>query len=215
MRTNKNKLLGLATVLGTIILFPTPSSAATEQEDVTYDPYHTSEVDPFDYLEGGTLATIEEMSPPRPMPRSSQAKSYTIPGSQGILTSNVWRSTAGRTSGNTLQWDYQVSAVYSGSKKVESIRTTWKASASMRNSANISLGISNSGADAGGGSSWATTSTQIKYWENSNGAKESSYSSNVIISPKGDYRTGTISVFNTAKVKLSGDKKPYEISSGA
>jgi hypothetical protein len=37
----------------------------------------------------------------------------------------------------------------------------------------------------------------------------------VIVSPKGDYRTGTISVVNTAKVKLSGDKKSYEISAGA
>jgi len=77
------------------------------------------------------------------------------------------------------------------------------------------LGISNSGANAGGGSSWATTSTKTKYWENSNGAKEFTYSSNVIVSPKGDYRTGTISVVNTAKVKLSGDKKSYEISAGA
>ncbi|WP_057914071.1 hypothetical protein [Peribacillus muralis] len=188
-----------------------------EEEDFTYDPYHTSEVDPFDYLEGGTPATLEEMSPlrPIPMPRASQDKGYNIPGNQGKLTSNVWRSQVGQTSGNTLQWDYQVSAVYSGSKKVESIRTTWKASASMRNSANISLGISGSGVNTGGGSAWTTTSTKTKYWENSSGAKESSYRSNVIISPKGDYRTGTISVTNTAKVKLSGDKKSYEISAGA
>lgn len=191
------------------------SVASAAEENTTYDPYNISEVNPFDYLEGGTPATFEEMSPLSPMPRASQAKSYTIPGNQGKLTSNVWRSQSGQTSGNTVQWDYQVSAVYTGSKKVESIRTTWKATASMRNSANISLGISGSGVDAGGGSSWATTSTKNKYWENSNGAKESSYSSNVIISPRGDYRTGTISVINTAKVKLSGDKKSYEISAGA
>jgi len=33
MKTSKITLLGLATLLGTIILFPTPSSAATERED--------------------------------------------------------------------------------------------------------------------------------------------------------------------------------------
>ncbi|MFE3574036.1 hypothetical protein [Lysinibacillus sp. NPDC059133] len=214
MKMSKITLLGLATVLGITIIFPTPSGAAAEQEDVNYDPHDTSEVGSFENLEGGTSATIEEMSPLRPMPRASQGKSYNIPGSQGTLTSNVWRTTAGQTSGNTVQWDYQVSAVYSGSEKVESIRTTWNASASMRNSANISLGISDSGANAGGGSSWATTSTKTKYWENNNGAKESSYRSNVIVSPKKDYRTGTISVVNTAKVKLSGDKKSYEISAG-
>lgn len=49
------------------------------------------------------------------MSRSSNYNKYTIPGKKGTLTSNVWRSKQ-KTSGNTLQWNYQVSAVYSGSQ---------------------------------------------------------------------------------------------------
>lgn len=196
-----------------ISLLPAPVLA--ESIEGKEDLYHSNMIDPHTYIRGGTLADLNESQTIKPMPRSSQEKTYTIPGKKGTITSNVWRSTSGTTSGNTIQWNYQVSAVYSGSQKVESIRTTWNATASMRNSANISLGVSNSGSNATVGSSWRNTTTPTKYWENNNGSKESSYSSNVVISPKGDYRTGTISVIATAKVKLVGDNKPYEISAGA
>ncbi len=129
------------------------------------------------------------------------------------LTSNVWRSTFGTKSGNTIQWDYQVSAVYSGDRNVKKIRTTFKGSASLRSSASMNLGISASGASAGEGSSWQSVSTSEKYWENSNGAKSSSYRSNIVISPACDYRDGTISVTNTARVELN-DGGVYEITSG-
>lgn len=207
----KKTLLFTSLLLGMTLSSISVSADSIEE---THDPYNPEVIDPHTYLEGGTPANIEESLPAMPMPRSSQGKSYKIPGNQGTLTANVWRSTSGSVSGNTIQWSYQVSAVYSGSKKVESIRTTWKASASMRNSASISLGVSNSGSNASASSSWSTTSTKTKYWENNNGAKEASYRSNVVISPKKDYRTGTISVVNTAKVKLAGDKKTYEISAG-
>ncbi|MFT8928816.1 MAG: hypothetical protein ABF969_05720 [Sporolactobacillus sp.] len=174
-------------------------------------------------LEGGTPATQQEnqyssqISPNSIsiQPLTSQANSYTLPGGEGEITSNAWRSSSGTKSGNTIQWDYQVSAVYSGKYKVESIRTTWQASASLRNSASINLGISGSGVSVGTGSSWNTTKTKKKYWENDNGAKESDYRSNIVVSPSKDYRTGTISIVNTAKVKLKSDAKPYSISAGA
>lgn len=161
---------------------------------------------------GGTSASADENMYNGIVSRTAQDKPFTIPGGQGTLTSNVWRQTLETESGNTLQWDYQVSAVYSGSKTVESIRTSWYSGASLKNSASISLGVSGSGATAGAGSSWQYITTPVKYWENSNGAKSSDYRSNMTVSPKTDYRSMTISLTNTAKVKLAGDPKPYEIT---
>lgn len=200
----KKKLIvsfALATIL---CITPIASVFATE----TTPPALTQEE-----LENATLAdTPTNDSQNVPMPRSKNSKSYSIPGGKGTITSNAWRSTSATSSGNTYQWDYQVSAVYSGNYAVSSIRTTWRGSASLRNSASIDLGISDSGVSAGGGSSWQNVNTVTKYWENTNGAKESSYRSNMVVTPKKDYRSGTISITNTARVKLSKDAKPYEIS---
>ena len=140
-----------------------------------------------------------------------QSKDYIIPGGKGTLTSNAWRS-GENPSGNTLQWDYQVSAYYTGNEFAETIRTTWQGSAQLRSSANMNLGVSESGVTAGGGSSWGTYNTPTKYWENTNGTKESSYRSNMVVTPAIDYRSGTISITNTATVKLRNDAKPYTIS---
>ncbi len=147
-------------------------------------------------------------------PRISQAKTLNISNNRGTLTSNTWRQTIHSSSGNTYQWDYQVSAVYNGNVIVESIKTEWYASASLRNSASIDLGTSGSGITVGSSSSWTNIKTPIKYWENTNGAKTSDYRANVIITPKRDYRQSTISVINTAKVKLYRDTKTHYISSG-
>ncbi len=163
----------------------------------------------------GATAVILLVSTGLPASATSQSKDLTIPGNQGTLTSNAWRSTSYTVSGNTYQWDYQVSANYSGSKTVERIRTTWTANASLRNSASISVGISSSEVSVGASSSWSNATTKPKYWENSNGAKESSWRSNIIVTPSKDYRSDTISITNTALVKLKGDAKTYEISAGA
>lgn len=146
--------------------------------------------------------------------RSSDAGEFNIPGGQGTLTANAWRSTSATKSGNTLQWDYQVSAVYSGSKHVEKIRTTWQGQASLKNSASISLGIGGDSVSAGGSSSWQTTKTVSKYWENTDkyNATSADYRSNMTVSPAVDYRSGTISITNTASVKLKGDPKTYSYS---
>jgi hypothetical protein len=143
----------------------------------------------------------------------SQAKSYKLPASQGTLISNTWRQNGYDASGNTAQWDYQVSAVYSGSKAVERIRSTWTGSASLRNGGSLSLGLSKGGVTVGASSSWQYVS-QTGYWQNSNGAKSSSWRSNFIVAPRVDYRSDTVSIMNTALVKLKSSAQTYSISSG-
>lgn len=140
--------------------------------------------------------------------KSSQSSVYTIPNNLGTLTSNVWRSTFGSQSGNTLQWNYQVSAKYTGKLKVARIRTSWQAAASMRNSATISLGLGDT-VSAGAGSAWLSTCSVTKYWENTNGATSADYSSNMYVAPQQDYRSNTISLANTATVQLQGDPRVY------
>ena len=143
----------------------------------------------------------------------SQAKSYALPAAQGTLTSNTWRQNGYDAYGNTAQWDYQVSAVYSGSKAVERIRSTWTGSASLRNGGSLSLGLSKGGVNVGSSSSWQYIS-QTGYWQNSNGAKSSSWRSNFIVAPRIDYRSDTVSIVNTALVKLKSSAQTYSISSG-
>lgn len=142
----------------------------------------------------------------------SQAKPLNLPGGMGKITSNTWRS-GESYSGNTVQWNYQVSAVYSGSKDVQRIRTTWTGSASMRNGGSLSLGLSTTGVTVGGSSSWQSVS-QTGYWENTKGQKTSSWRSNLVVSPSRDYRDGTVAVTNTALVKLKVDARTFSVTSG-
>lgn len=152
------------------------------------------------------------------LPANATADSdyLTLPSGAGKITSNAWRQTGnGSVSGNTRKWDYQVSAVYSGSKKVQRIRSTWWGGASLRNGASFELGISGSGVTVGSGSSWQFITTKKKYWENTNGAKTSSWRSNMIVAPKGDYRSDTIYIANTALVKVSVDSRTFQINASA
>lgn len=130
----------------------------------------------------------------------------------GRLESHVWRDN-GKISGNTYQWSYQVAAKYFGNNQVSVIKTSWTISCSMRSGGNFSIGVNSGGVSAGSGSAWQTLSKSA-YWENSNGAKESSFKSNIVVSPAIDYRSGTISVINEARVTLVGDAKPYIVSAG-
>ncbi|MFC0628570.1 hypothetical protein [Kribbella deserti] len=151
-----------------------------------------------------------------PAAATSQAKSYTIPGSQGTITSNTWRTTGnGSISGNTRQWDYQVSAVYSGSKTVQRIRTTWWSGASLRTSASISVSVGGSEVSVSAGSDWQHATTNPKYWENTNGSKTSSWRSNIVVAPQQYYLSGTIFMANTALVKLSSDTRTFQITASA
>lgn len=149
--------------------------------------------------------TMEEPS----KERAKDTKPQTIPGGKGTIRSNVWRGTS-RSSGNTYQWDYQVSAEYTGNYAVEYIMTEWRNSASLRTSASISGGASADSVSAGGSSAWQSVKTPVKYWKNTNGSKNSSWRSTIVVNPKKDYRSGTVSTVNTARVKLKSDAKPYE-----
>ncbi|MBN8193349.1 hypothetical protein JI667_14460 [Bacillus sp. NTK074B] len=129
----------------------------------------------------------------------------------GKLTSNAWRSSLS-SSGNTYQFTYQTSAVYSGSNSVDWIKTTWEACASLRNSASMSIGISADGVSAGSSSSWQNV-CQSAYWQNSNGAKGAySETRNAVIKPSADYRSGTVSIQNEAKVKIKGDARSWSVN---
>jgi hypothetical protein len=59
-----------------------------------------------------------------PAAATSSNRCLTIPGTNnGTITSNAWRTTGnGSVSGNTRLWDYQVSAVYSGTRERGSVR---------------------------------------------------------------------------------------------
>lgn len=139
-----------------------------------------------------------------------QAVSRQIPG--GSLTSNSWHGNK-ITSGSTYQWDYQVSAVYSGTNAVSKIRTTWTANASLRNGASFDIGVSKGEISVGYSSTWQSA-PYTAYWENSNGAKSASWRSRAIVTPSADYRLGTFSIRNTARVYVSGNAQPYDIASG-
>lgn len=134
-------------------------------------------------------------------------------GVYGTLTSNVWRGNKTK-SGNTIQWDYQVSAVYKGNYTVKEIRTTWYSQASLKSSASISIGVGDS-VSASSSSSYQTVSTGKAYWSNTNGAKSASYRSNIAIGPKKYYKSNTICTFNTAKVtlKISSSNISYTYTS--
>jgi len=138
----------------------------------------------------------------------SQEKTLTLPDSYGKLTSNAWRSSLS-VSGNTYQFDYMTSAVYDGTKSVEYIKTSWEVCSSLRNSASMSIGISADGVEAGSGSSWQNV-CQSAYWQNSNGAT-GAYSNqrNAVIKPSADYRSGTVSIQNEAKLKIKGDARTW------
>lgn len=161
-------------------------------------------------LSGIILAT----SMPTEISATSQKKSKKVEEG-GYLYSNAWRSTDETKSGNTYQWDYQVSAEYTGSATVSEIRTTWHGSASLRSGAGMNIGISGTGVNASASSNWQTVTTVDKYWSNTNGAKNASWRSNMIVTPYKDYRANTISIINEAYLKVNGNKKPYTISAGA
>lgn len=126
----------------------------------------------------------------------------------GNLVSNAWRSGL-TTSGNTYQLSYQTSAVYSGSNTVESIRTSWEVCASLRNSASMSIGITADGASASSSSSWQNV-CKNSYWQNTNGAKGAySETRKAVIKPSKDYRSGTVSIENEARLKIKGDARTW------
>jgi len=144
---------------------------------------------------------------------TSQSNDLQISGGAGKITSNVWRSTFKTSSGNTYQWDYEVSAVYTGSRTVTRIKTEWTISASLKESASMTIGVSDKGVSAGASASWKSVS-ESGSWTNNNGAKSASKRSNIVIAPKAHYKSNTISVINTASVTIQGDARTFSINAG-
>jgi len=139
-----------------------------------------------------------------------------IPGGQGTITSNTWRTTGnGSITGNTRQWEYQVSAEYAGSKAVQRLRATWYSGASLKNSASMDVGIGASGITVGISNAWQNGRTHPKYWENTNGARNSSWRSNIVVAPQAFYLNDTIFIANTALVKLASDARTFQINASA
>lgn len=169
---------------------------------------------------GGVLDDETEFSPLELARKQNRDyavdKEYIIPGGKGTLTANAWRTRGdGKKVGNTRQWDYQVSAVYSGYHQVEYIKTSWQAGASLSNSASLTIGLGMGetvSASSGGSSSWQYVTPTAKYYMNTKGQREVSYRSNMYVAPEIDYRSGSISIVNTAIVKLAGDSTKYQIT---
>ena len=143
----------------------------------------------------------------------SQERALLLPNSKGRLEARVWRQTGnGTVSGNTLQWDYKVTAYYSGTKTVDWIQVNWYGGASFRNSASISIGIGRDSASVGSSSSWQQGRTETLHWTNTQGQHISDYSQTMVVAPRQDYQSDSIYTVVVAKVKLIGDAKVYATS---
>jgi hypothetical protein len=161
-------------------------------------------------ITGIVLALCASLFTPATAHAISQEKALILPGDKGRLEARVWRQTGnGTVSGNTLQWDYKVTAYYSGTKAVDWIQVNWYGGASLRNSASVSIGIGRDGASVGASSSWQQGRTETLHWTNSRGQHISDYSQTMVVAPRQDYQSDSIYTVSVAKVKLIGDAKVY------
>lgn len=157
----------------------------------------------------GVLVVVGFIASATPALAVSQEKTIGTP--YGTLYSDVWHGDSS-TSGNSIQWTYQVSAHVTGSQTVESIKTTWTGSVSLRNGASWQVSAGTSGVGAGASSNWQYVS-QTKYWNNTNGARSADYRTNMVAIPSKDYRSGTVGLSNVGFVKFRGDARNWQITS--
>jgi hypothetical protein len=54
--------------------------------------------------------------------------------------------------------------------------------------------------------------SQTKYWNNTNGARLATYRTNMVATPKQDYRGGSVGLVNNAYVKFNGDARSWQIN---
>lgn len=144
-----------------------------------------------------------------PSNADKDSRPHSVPGG-GTLMSNVWHSIRS-TSGNTYRWDYQVSAVYTGSQRVTYIRTMWTVGSCMKNGSSFTIGVSKDGFSIGSGSSW-TCGAVTAHWTNTNGAKTASWRSTAVAAPAKYYQSDSIWARNVARVYTSGYKKPTDVT---
>jgi hypothetical protein len=147
----------------------------------------------------------------------SLGKGIRVPdmNSEYFLIANAGRSNKGETVGNTVRWDYSVSAVYTGNEPVEYIKTGWKVSADLRNSASMKFDVGEGTITAGSSSKWRNVTTGNRYLINNNGAKSVEYNGKIIISPKGDYKADSMKLVNNAMLKLKNYPATYSVTVSA
>jgi hypothetical protein len=159
------------------------------------------------------LALCASLFAPTTAHAVSQEKALILPADKGRLEARVWRQSGnGTISGNTLQWDYRVTAYYSGPKAVDWIQVNWYGGASLRNGASVSIGIGRDSASVGTSSSWQQGRTETLHWTNTQGQKISDYSQTMVVAPRQDYQADSIYTVSIAKLKLIGDAKVYATS---
>jgi hypothetical protein len=159
------------------------------------------------------LALCASLFTPTSAHAISQEKALILPADKGRLEARVWRQSGnGTISGNTLQWDYKVTAYYSGPKSVDWIQVNWYGGASLRNGASVSIGVGRDGASVGASSSWQQGRTETLHWTNTQGQTISDYSQTMVVAPRQDYQTDSIYTVSIAKLKLIGDAKVYATS---
>ncbi|MFT4034609.1 MAG: hypothetical protein QM679_03425 [Patulibacter sp.] len=61
-------------------------------------------------------------------------------------------------------------------------------------------------------SEWQQVSSKWKYWQNTNGAIESSERSNIVVKPHKHYEADSIATESRARVKVKGDKREFVIN---
>jgi len=156
------------------------------------------------------LALCSTLLAPTSAQAISQEKALILPADKGRLEARVWRQTGnGTISGNTLQWDYKVTAYYSGPKAVDWIQVNWYGGASLRNGASVSIGVGRDGVSVGGSSSWQQGRTEMLHWTNTRGQHIADYSQTMVVAPRQDYQRDSIYTVSIAKLKLMGDAKVY------
>ena len=159
------------------------------------------------------LALCANLLAPATAHAISQERTLVLPNGKGRLEARVWRQSGnGTVSGNTLQWDYKVTAYYAGPRAVDWIQINWYGGASLRNGASVSIGIGRDGAEVGTSSSWQQGRTETLHWTNTRGQKISDYSQTMVVAPRQDYQRDSIYTVSIAKVKLIGDAKVYATS---
>jgi hypothetical protein len=139
----------------------------------------------------------------------SQTKKLNVPG-RGTLESYTWRSILSKTSGNSIQWDYEVKSNFyyssdytrrmlNGDKDAQlfrHVRADIYGEASLKNSGSLSIVAAKGFVFVTSSSSWQpksqSHSVQHQYYVQ--------HKSNFIVGPKNNYMNGSVYIKNTAVV---------------
>lgn len=134
------------------------------------------------------------------------------------LTAYAAFDTFGHKMSNGKEWNYKASVWVTNSPKKGTLKLVVTGQATVKTSASVSLGLSESGVSAGSSSSWTTVSdtcSQSVSISKQSSKQETSVTSNLVVTPKKYYKTNTACIVVQARVKFSGSKRVYFISACA